>query len=225
MFTGIVERMGELAEVAWSERCGRIAIEARGWDRPVEVGESIAVEGICLTVVAVEGDRLFFDVLRETFERTNLGEKEAGDRLNLERALRWGDPMGGHVVIGHVDGIGRVRDIRRVGRDWAFEIACDASLMDGMVFKGSVGLDGVSLTIASMTEDSVTVHIIPFTYDVTTFGRLRGGDAVNVEVDLLGKFVRRLVERGRGYPEVTWDALRREGLVRETPEGERDHGG
>ncbi len=225
MFTGIVERMGTLAEVAWTERCGRLAIEAPGWDRPVEVGESVAVEGICLTVVAVEGNRLGFDVLRETFERTNLGEKSPGDPLNLERALRWGDPMGGHIVVGHVDGVGRVRAIGRAGRDWSYEIGCEPALMDGMVFKGSVGINGVSLTIAVLGPDTITVHIIPYTYEVTTFGRLREGDAVNVEVDLLGKFVRRLVERGAGYPEVTWEALRREGLVDRVPEGGGGDGG
>lgn len=217
MFTGIVERMGRIRELDLAEKWGRIYIEAEGWDRPVALGESIAVQGVCLTVAEIAGSRLRFDVLRETFERTDLGDKRVGNCVNLERSLRWGDPMGGHIVVGHVDGVARVKAIEQVGRDWSFTFTCPAGLMDGMVYKGSVGIDGVSLTIAEMDEDSITVHIIPFTYEVTTFGKLRVGDAANIEVDLLGKFVKRLVERGRAYPGVTWEALREEGFIPERP--------
>ena len=139
MFTGIVAKMGRITECDLTEKWGRIVIDAGSWDRPVEVGESIAVQGICLTVTKTEEGRLGFDVLRETFERTNLGAKRVGDRLNLERSLRWGDPMGGHIVVGHVDGIGRVRHIRQVGRDWSYEVMAGAEILDGLVFKGSVG--------------------------------------------------------------------------------------
>ncbi len=216
MFTGIVAKTGKIVEWDLSEKWGRIAVDAGDWERPIEKGESVAVSGICLTVARVEGPRLGFDVLRETFERTNLGAKKTGDRLNLERALRWGDPMGGHIVVGHVDGVGRVRRVGRVGRDWSYEITAPAELMDGMVFKGSVAVDGVSLTIAQLLPDAFVVHIIPFTREVTTFGDLREGDLVNLEADLLGKFVRRLVERGAGYPGVTWERLRAEGLIEES---------
>lgn len=216
MFTGIIAKTGKIVEWDLAEKWGRIAVDAGAWDRPVGIGESVAVQGICLTVARAEGGRLGFDVLRETFERTNLGRKKVGDRLNLERALRWGDPLGGHIVVGHVDGVGHVRRIRSAGRDWSYEITAPADLMDGMVFKGSVAVDGVSLTIAELRPDAFVVHIIPFTRDVTTFGDLREGDAVNLEGDLLGKFVRRLVERGVGYPNVTWERLRAEGLIGES---------
>lgn len=213
MFTGIVQRMGKVAELDVGETSGRIGVDAGVWDRPMEIGESVAVCGVCLTVVEIDGGILRFDVLRETFQRTNLGEKTIGAPLNLERALRFGDAMGGHVVVGHVDGIARVRSVREVGRDWRFEFACGKDLMDGMVFKGSVSVDGVSLTIADMTEDSIGIHIIPHTYDITCFGSYREGDAVNIEVDLLSKFVRRYVERGVAFPGVTWDELRATGLL------------
>jgi len=217
MFTGIVQKLGRIAELDLTEKWGRIAVEASGWDRPVEPGESIATQGICLTVTAVTGDRLRFDVLRETFERTNLGAKRVGDALNLERSLRWGDSMGGHIVIGHVDGTGVVERVTPVGRDWTYRFTCPPELMSGMVFKGSVAIDGVSLTIAALDEQGFSVHIIPFTYEHTTFGALRAGDRVNLEVDLLGKFVRRLVETGRWGQGVTWENLRREGLIGEIP--------
>lgn len=221
MFTGIVARKGPIVEWDLAEKWGRITVDAGTWERPIEVGESVAVSGICLTVARADGSRLGFDVLRETFERTNLGERRAGAKVNLERALRWGDPMGGHIVIGHVDGVGRVRRIGRVGRDWTYEITAPAALMDGMVYKGSVAVDGVSLTIAELQSDAFVVHIIPYTWEVTTFGDLREGDAVNLEIDLLGKFVRRLIERGAAPTGLTWERLREEGWITEPAEPPR----
>ncbi|MBP7274860.1 MAG: riboflavin synthase [Kiritimatiellae bacterium] len=213
MFTGIIQKMGKITELDLKEKWGRIVIDAGAWDRPMEAGESVAVSGICLTVTRTDGPQLHFDVLRETFEKTNLGSQSVGSLMNLERALRWGDPMGGHIVIGHVDGVGEVRSIEAVGRDWRFEFACSPELMHGMVYKGSVGIDGVSLTLAEVREDSVVVHIIPFTYEHTSFGRYQRGHRVNVEVDVLGKFVRRYVERGLAYPGVDWETLRAAGLI------------
>jgi riboflavin synthase len=217
MFTGIVQKLGVIVESDLQEKWGRVVLDPGPWERPVEIGESIACSGICLTVTKVEGPRLQFDVLRETFEKTNLGELRAGAVMNMERALRWGDSMGGHILIGHVDGVGRVVSVEEAGRDWKFTFTCGPELMDGMVYKGSVGVDGVSLTLADVGDDRFSIHIIPFTYEHTTFGRYRPGDAINLEVDLLGKFVRRYVERGRAFPGVTWARLRAEGLIAEEP--------
>lgn len=222
MFSGIVERMGKIVEYDLQEKWGRIALESTGWDPAVISGESIACQGICLTVAEQKDNIFYFDVLRETFERTNLGDKKVGDLLNMERSLRWGQPMGGHIVVGHIDGVGEVRSIEQVGRDWKYEIGCSPELMDGMVFKGSVGLDGVSLTIAELREESIVVHIIPFTYHETTFHCLKVGDHMNVEIDLLGKFVHRLLDRGRVLEGVTWDALRESGLIYEPVPSETD---
>lgn len=217
MFSGIVERLGEIKMLDLEEKWGRIALEVKNpWERTVEQGESIAVSGICLTLTRIDEEGLFhFDVLRETFEKTNLGERKVGDIVNLERALRWGDTMGGHILIGHVDAVGEVKSVKRVGRDWAFEFTCAPEQMDGMVYKGSVGIDGVSLTVAELTDDSFVVHIIPFTYENTMFNQYKPGTPINLEVDVLGKFVRRLLERDRVLEGVTWEALRREGLVNE----------
>lgn len=217
MFTGIVQKKGRIEMWDLKEKWGRLALRASPWATPVEKGESVAVQGICLTVTSTEDGLLHFDVLRETFEKTNLGQKQTGDALNMERSLRWGEPMGGHIVVGHVDGVGTVRAIEPVGRDWTYEFACSPELMASMVYKGSVAIDGVSLTVASLSQDAFRVHIIPFTYHETTFGDLRVGDRVNLEADLLGKYVRRLVERGALPEHVTWEGLRQTGLIAEAP--------
>jgi len=215
MFSGIVEKLGTLKESRLEHKWGRIAVEAQGWEDEVAVGDSVAVQGICLTVADKKGDWLYFDVLKETFERTTLGRLTPGARINLERALRWGQPMGGHIVIGHVDGIGYVQRIEPVGRDRAFTIRAEGFIMESIVYKGSIAVDGVSLTIAGMSDDHFTVHIIPYTMEMTTFGTLAEGDAVNLEVDILAKYVRRLVERGRLPWHIDWQDLQREGLIAE----------
>jgi riboflavin synthase len=213
MFSGIVEKMGVIRVHDLADQWGVLGIEMEDWDDPVEEGESIATQGICLTVARRSGPVIEYDVLRETFEKTTLGEKKVGQRLNLERSLRWGQPMGGHIVVGHVDGVGRVRRIEQVGRDWKFEVTCSQEILDGVVYKGSIGLDGISLTVAELLEDGFVVHIIPYTYENTTFRDLEEGSGVNLEVDLLAKYVRRLVDRQVVAPEVTWDKLRAEGFL------------
>lgn len=220
MFSGIVQKMGEVKTLDLDEKWGRISMETTPWEPAIEMGESIAVQGICLTVAQIDGQVLSFDILRETFERTNLGNVRVGDRLNMERALKWGDPMGGHIVIGHIDGVGEVTAVTPVGRDWAYEFTCSDELADGLVYKGSVSVDGVSLTIAELKGNTFSIHIIPHTWEVTTFQYLKPGSVVNLEIDLLGKFVKRLVERGKMPREITWQALRETGLIREKVPGE-----
>lgn len=215
MFTGIVEATGTVKVHDLAEKWGKIAVEVPDWADHVQDGDSVAVSGICLTVTRKEGAVLHFDVLRETFEKTTLGERAVGDRINLERALRWGQTMGGHILVGHVDGVGECVDIQTVGRDWKFEFTCSPELMDGIVYKGSVGIDGVSLTVAELKESSFVVHIIPFTYEFTTFSNLKVGSHFNLEVDVLGKFVKRLLDRGASLQGISWEALRAEGLINE----------
>lgn len=214
MFSGIVEKTGIIRILDLQEKWGRIALEASAWPEAVQQGESIAISGICLTVTKIdENGWLHFDVLKETFDRTSLGARVLGDRVNMERSLRYGQTMGGHIVVGHVDGVGRVESITPVGRDWIFEFSCSEDMLDGIVYKGSVGIDGVSLTVAELREKTFTVHIIPFTYEHTTFSDLEVGSPFNLEIDLLGKYVRRLLERGRVLEGVTWESLRETGLL------------
>jgi riboflavin synthase len=198
MFTGIV-RTGRVESIVMQGGAGRIKVSPdRPWSQPIELGDSIAVNGACLTVAAMEGDCFCFDVLAETFDKTNLGEKSAGSLVNLERALSVGDMLGGHIVTGHVDGTGRVQKIERVDRDWKFTIGCSREMLMLMVYKGSIALDGISLTVAELLDDGFAVHIIPHTIEETDMSGFEVGTRVNLEADILGKHVQRILEFGGG---------------------------
>jgi riboflavin synthase len=189
VFTGIVREVGTVAAFDGS----RLVVGAPETATGVAVGDSVSIAGVCLTVVETEEERISFDVVPETLSRTTLGELAPGDRLNLEPALRVGDPLGGHVVQGHVDAVGRVRsvtpeeDSRRVSFD-----APDA-IVRYCLEKGSIAVDGVSLTVAAIDDDGFEVALIPHTLEVTTLGGLEPGDEVNLEVDVLAKVVERLL--------------------------------
>lgn len=214
MFTGLIQRTGRVVVIETVESGGSLTAQVGDWEPPLAAGESVAVQGACLTVADASGAGARFDVLHETFERTNLKEARSGDILNLERALRLGDPMGGHMVTGHVDGTGRVRGIRRAGRDWILEVACGEELLGDMASKGSIACDGVSLTIADLGAGFFSVHIIPHTWSHTSLSRLTVGDAVNLETDILAKYVRRVARGGGGEGGVTWDSLSKSGFMR-----------
>jgi riboflavin synthase len=213
MFTGLIQQKGAVRRLDRGAASGRIKIGDAAWDWPVQIGESIAVQGVCLTVTALEDDGFCFDVLDETFRRTNLGDKQAGDAVNLERALRQGDPLGGHMVQGHVDGTGRVAAIEPVDRDHRVRIACDAAILNYVVYKGSIAVDGISLTIADVDDESFTVHIIPHTWDVTTFSDLQVGTVVNVEADPLAKYVEKRLAAGGAVLPIDWAAVRAGGYA------------
>jgi len=181
VFTGIVREVGRVESFDGH----RLVIDA---ETPAAEGDSVAVDGVCLT--AVDGARLAFDVVEETLSRTTLGALEAGDRVNLEPALRAGDPLGGHLVQGHVDGLGRVRE---TGELVWFD--APAELLRYCVEKGSITVDGVSLTVAAVDDEGFAVALVPHTLEVTTLGALEPGEAVNLEVDVLAKYVEKLVGR------------------------------
>jgi len=198
MFTGIV-RLGRVVSVEMQGASGRITVVPdRPWDNDIVLGDSIAVNGACLTVAEMDGEHLMFDVLTETFDKTNLGDKAPGDIVNLERALALGDTLGGHIVTGHVDGAGTVRKIMPVDRDFKFEIQCGREMLMLMVYKGSIALDGISLTVAELTDDGFIVHIIPHTMEETDMSEYVPGTKVNLEADILGKHVQRILEFGGG---------------------------
>jgi riboflavin synthase len=198
MFTGIV-RTGRVKSIVMQDQAGRITVTPeRPFEQPVAPGDSIAVNGACLTVAAVEDGSFCFDVLAETFDKTNLGEKTTGSLVNLERALALGDMLGGHIVTGHVDGTGRIKKVERVGRDWKFSIECAREMLMLMVYKGSIALDGISLTVAELLDDGFVVHIIPHTMEETGMSEYKIGTKVNLEADILGKHVQRILEFGGG---------------------------
>ncbi len=211
MFTGLIQKKGRIAALERSGGAGSLVVESGDWDRPVQLGESIAVQGVCLTVTQYEEEQLSFDVLGETFRCTNLGEKHAGQTVNLERALRQGDPLGGHMVQGHVDDRGTVHAIQSVDRDYRVTIHCEPELLRYVVFKGSIAVDGISLTVAAVDEQGFTVHIIPHTWEVTTFGEMQVGDAVNLEADPLAKYVEKALKTQQPLLPIRWQDVQETG--------------
>lgn len=206
MFTGIIERTARLAAI--EPRPGGVSLrlarpEAVGdgggaapWD-DLTIGESIAVDGCCLTLVAADAAGIAFDVIEETLRRTSLGLRRPGDRLNLERALRVGDRLGGHLVSGHIDGTGRTVAVRADPRETILTVEIPAGVPVRVVHKGSIAIDGISLTVASVDGPRFTVALIPHTLAATNIGSRREGDLVNLESDPIGRWVETLlVERG-----------------------------
>lgn len=200
MFTGIVEETGRVCAITPRPEAIRLSIEASLVAQDARIGDSIAVNGCCLTVVGNQGRgrrRLEFDLLRETWERTNLSDLKSGRLVNLERSLAVGGRLGGHFVTGHVDGTGTIVCSERQGRDWVLDIAAPAAIRRYLVFKGSVAVDGISLTVAAVTSKGFRVWIIPHTQEVTALQERQRGDRVNLEADLLGKYVERLMKGRR----------------------------
>lgn len=194
MFTGIVEGLGKVLTVERTDDRGRLRVHAGTLLDGARVGESIAVSGVCLTIAALDKEVFAADLAAETLRRTTLGTLQPGDLVNLERPLRLDQRLGGHIVQGHVDGVGTVTAVRSEGDGLWMEIAPPAPLMPYLVEKGAVAVDGVSLTIARRSPAAIAVALIPHTLAVTTLGRRRGGDTVNLEVDILAKYVERLLE-------------------------------
>ena len=199
MFTGIVEDLGSIARIHSAGDLVELEIEVReDLARDVKVGDSIALNGCCLTVTGAGGGRVSFQAVPETLQRTALGTRKAGDRVNIERALRADARLDGHIVQGHVDGTGIVQEVRQLGDDVRLRIRCGSEIGRLLVPKGSVAVDGVSLTVIDPDADSFSVTLIPHTLRVTTLGELREGDAVNLEGDVLGKYVHRYLDQLRG---------------------------
>lgn len=202
MFTGIVEEAGVVERIAPTSRAIELSVRSRVCGRHVKAGDSLAVNGCCLTVVKAvargASKLLQFDLLQETWQRTNLQFAKVGALVNLERALRAGDPLGGHFVTGHIDGVGRITRWEKVGADWLLDIAAPSELMRYVVFKGSIAVDGISLTVAGVRRNGFRIWIIPHTYAVTALRERQVGDAVNLEADLVGKYVEQFVRlKGR----------------------------
>jgi riboflavin synthase len=200
MFTGIVEETGVVESVKPTKKSIRLTIEAKRCARGLKLGDSVAVNGCCLTVVklASRGGRKLvqFDLLRETWDRANLQFCQKGSLVNLERPLRADGRLDGHFVTGHVDGVGKISRWERAGQDHVLEITAPAEVQRYIVLKGSIAVDGISLTVAGVTKKGFRLWIIPHTYEVTALREREVGDAVNLEADILGKYVEQFVQRG-----------------------------
>jgi riboflavin synthase len=194
MFTGIVRERGRVLRAEGGADGLALELEAPETATASAVGDSVSIAGACLTVTAVEDGRLTFHAVRETLERSSLGRLELGVEVNLEPALRAGDPLGGHYVQGHVDGLGVVRALEPEGEGARLRVEAPSQLLRYCVEKGSITVEGVSLTIADVADDGFEAALVPHTLAVTTLGALRPGDPVNLEVDVLAKYVEKLVQ-------------------------------
>ena len=212
MFTGLIQKIGTVKRI--SRGAGTVVEIAASsvWERPLESGESVAVNGVCLTVVKADATRFTADILKETEDRSTLAGIAPGTKVNLERALRAGDAMGGHVVQGHVDAIGTVEAILSRGRDFRLRIQCGRVFASYCVMKGSVAIDGVSLTVSGLGDDWLTVDIIPTTAGETTLGAKKVGDKVNLESDVFGRYAAKKVGEASGGT-LTEDMLAKAGFL------------
>ena len=195
MFTGIVEELGTVLTVERRGENARIVIQADVVTRDTQAGDSIAVNGVCLTALNITADSFAADVSRETLDRTTLGNLKPGTAVNLERAVTPLTRLGGHLVQGHVDGRGRFLAVEDHGESWTVRIEYPKEIGRYLVFKGSIAVEGISLTIAGLTDDHFEVAIIPKTWAVTNLAHLQPGDSVNLEVDVIAKYVERLLKK------------------------------
>lgn len=195
MFTGLVLEMGLMTAVRRRSGGALLAVHAENISRTADIGDSIAVNGVCLTVVTKNDKTLSFDLSDETLRSTNLGILKHGDRVNLEHSLRPDSKIGGHFVTGHVDAVGTIRSKAGIGDMWKFEIEAPPQIMQYIVEKGSIAVDGISLTIVDILRNSFSLVIIPHTAKLTTLGFKGPGDTVNLEADILGKYVAKFLHK------------------------------
>ena len=195
MFTGIIEELGTVCSIETRGENARLVINARIVTEDTRHGDSIAVNGVCLTALDIENDSFAADVSRETLLRSTLGNLKPGIPVNLERSVTPATRLGGHIVQGHVDARGTFEGVEDHGESWTVRIAYPKEIARYLVFKGSVAVEGISLTIAALTDDHFEVAIIPKTWEVTNLSHLKPGDAVNLEADVIGKYVERLLAR------------------------------
>jgi riboflavin synthase len=193
MFTGIIEELGRVREVEKRSEDARIVIEARTVTDGSRDGDSIAVNGVCLTALDIQPDSFAADVSKETLFRSTLGNLKEGSPVNLERAVTPATRLGGHIVQGHVDARGKFLGAEDHGESWTFRIAYPKEIARYLVFKGSVAVEGISLTIANLTDDYFEIAVIPKTWQVTNFSQLKPGDEVNLEADVIAKYVERIL--------------------------------
>ncbi|MGE5299868.1 MAG: riboflavin synthase [Acidobacteriota bacterium] len=197
MFTGLVAEMGEVLSLKKRDNGARLFLDAKSLAPDARLGDSISVNGTCLTVVEIKGGTLAFDLSDETLRSTNLGKLTTGAGVNLEPSLRLDSRLGGHIVTGHIDGVGTIRTKARTGDVYKIVIAADEGLAGFLVEKGSVAVDGISLTVVDVLKDGFSVVIIPHTASLTTIGFKGPGETVNIEVDILGKYVAKFLQKGK----------------------------
>lgn len=211
MFTGLIVEMGEVVSLVKKENGARLSLKAKTLSEDTALGDSISVNGTCLTVVEIKGNTLSFDLSGETLLSTDIGQLKIKDRVNLEPALRLDAKLGGHFVTGHIDGVGKIKSKTLTGEVYKIVVRTEERISDFLVEKGSVAVDGISLTVVDVFKDGFSIVIIPHTAHLTTIGFKNPGDMVNIEVDILGKYVSKFLSKGKdtGF----MDTLLREGFA------------
>ena len=213
MFTGIIEEIGTLRSIERRGGKAVLAIAVHALPDDIKAGDSIAVDGVCLTVTSLTGDSFMADAVEETLSRSTLKSWNQGERVNVEYALRAGRRLGGHFVQGHVDGVGIIRDIRELEGSMLYTLLLPEELTSFCIEKGSIAIDGISLTIARLSGNEITVSIIPHTRGNTNLAHKRMGSGVNVEVDLIGKYVRRFLDGAQQNEGISEEFLRKTGFL------------
>lgn len=198
MFTGIIEHMASVKNLSRKAGGGELFLNFSDFYNDLTLGESIAINGTCLTVKEISGKIVGFDVSRETLEKTTLGNLRNAESVNIERALRVGDRIGGHFVTGHVDGIGTIKGKGESADQCTLSFSVENKFTDMMIEKGSVAIDGISLTIVDLTDGAFSVALIPYTLTSTTLGFKKAGDPVNIEIDMMGKWIKKLFTNMQG---------------------------
>ena len=212
MFTGIIEEMGFVKSISKGAKESTLCISCKKVLEDVKIGDSIAVNGICLTVVTFSDSSFTCDVMNETFSRSSLMKLGNKSPVNLERAMSAGGRFGGHMVSGHIDGTGKIASIKNDGNAVWFEITAPAGILDGIVEKGSIAIDGISLTVAKMSASSFSVSIIPHTLKETVLGARKVGDEVNLETDIIGKYIKKFCEINKDNGSITKEFLLQNGF-------------
>lgn len=216
MFTGIVEEMGRIRHISLNGRSGQISVRAKKVLEGTKIGDSIAVNGVCLTVTALQPDGFTADIMAETYRRSNLGQGKPGEYVNLERAMEAGERFGGHIMSGHIDGTGVIQAYRREENAVWVTIETSPEILRLIVEKGSIGIDGISLTVVKVEDTEFQVSVIPHTGEETTLLRKDTGDQVNLENDIIGKYVEKLLGIGSveesGGSGLTMDFLKEYGI-------------
>jgi len=212
MFTGIIEEMGTVKALRREAGSARLMVSASTVLDGTLIGESICVNGVCLTVVEITKSDFSADVALETLKVTNLGGLHSGQTVNLERALQLSARIGGHLVTGHVDAVGRIREKRQEGNSWRIFFDAPSAALRYIIKKGSVGIDGISLTVADVDQNGFSIAMIPHTAKLTTLGFKSVGDSVNLETDIIGKYVERLLS-GRDEGGVSLELLKKTGFA------------
>ncbi|MFH0772313.1 MAG: riboflavin synthase [Candidatus Omnitrophota bacterium] len=212
MFTGIIEELGAIEKIEVSRQPCLLTVKARNILVDMNKGDSISVDGVCLTAVDIKKESFSAEAIKETLNRTTLGALRRADKVNLEASLRMSARLGGHFVTGHVDGIGTIIRKQRENGSILFEIEAEERLLEGIVWKGSVAVDGISLTVAEVKSGSFCVYVIPHTAEMTTLGFKGKAGKVNVETDILGRYVQKFLNRNQGSG-ITEDFLREKGII------------